>query len=197
MGFVGLQMKQEDVTRKCIVSGKVLEKKHLLRFVATPEGVVVPDFKKRLPGKGVYVSVSRKNLHKAIDANLFAKALKHKIKPVDGLEDMVEQILRHQALQAISLARKAGDLLMGMDKVSEALKKGKVAFLLEATDAGADGAEKILRLAGDLKIYRLFATEELDTALNKINTVHVAFLKGDMSGKVSNEFEKFAYFLNS
>lgn len=190
-------MKQEDITRKCIVSGEVLEKKYLLRFVAMPDGVVVPDFKKRLPGKGVYVSISKTMLGKAISANLFAKALKKKVKPAENLGDMVEQILRHQALQAVSLARKAGELLTGMDKVSEAIKKGKVAFLLEATDAGADGAEKILRLAGDLKIYRLFATEELDKALDKINTVHAAFLKGEMSKMVSHEFGKLADFLNS
>ena len=104
--------------------------------------------------------------------------------------------MRHQALQAVSLARKAGDLLTGMDKVSEAIKKGNVAFLLEATDAGVDGAEKILRLAGDLKIYRLFATEELDKALDKINTVHAAFLKGEMSKMVSREFEKLIVFLS-
>lgn len=190
-------MKQEETTRKCIASGQLLEKDKLLRFVAAPGIGVVPDFKKRLPGKGVYVANSKTLLQKAIAGNLFAKALKQKVNPAPKLEGMVENLLRQSALQSVSLARKAGCLVTGMDKVSEALKKGKVAFLLEALDAGADGQEKIERLAGDLEIFRLFTTEELDKALDKVNTVHAAFLKGDMSKMVSHEFGKLADFLNS
>jgi hypothetical protein len=43
----------------------------------------------------------------------------------------------------------------------------------------------------------LFDIEELDTALNKVNTVHAAFLKGEMAKMVHNEFNKLADFLNS
>ena len=182
-------MKQEETTRKCIASGQVLEKDALLRFVAGPNLEIIPDLKGRLPGRGVYVKNS--------GGNLFAKSLKRKVRPAPELEQMVEKLLRQSALQAVSLARKAGVLVTGMDKVSEALKKGKAAFLLEATDAGEDGNQKITRMAGELEIFRLFATEELDKALDKVNTVHAAFLKGEMSKMVSHEFRKLADFLNS
>lgn len=190
-------MEQENTQRKCIVSGEVLDKDKLLRFVVGPEATVIPDFKKRLPGRGVYVANSRAVLRKAIAGNLFAKSLKQKVRPAEGLESMVEHLLRQSALQIVSLARKAGDFVCGMDKVAEALQKGKVAFLLEATDAGADGHEKIAHLAQKIEIFELFTTEELDQALDKINTVHAAFLKGEMSKKVSHEFRKLADFLNS
>ena len=190
-------MKQEEITRKCIASGKVLKKQHLLRFVALPNNTIVPDFKKRLPGKGIYVSVSKNMLHKALANNLFSKALKQKLKPIENLEQMVEEILRTSSLQAISLARKAGFMISGLDKVSDAIKKNRVEFLLEASDAGAYGTEKISRLAGDTPIYRLFTTEELDKALDKTNTVHCAFLKSAMSNAVSREFDRLNQFLNS
>ena len=190
-------MKQEDVTRKCIVTGKVLEKSALLRFVVGPEAVVIPDFKNKLPGRGVYVSCSSALLHKAVSANLFAKSLKQKVKPMENLEQVVENLLRQSALQAISLAKKAGALITGMDKVSEALKKDKVAFLLEAKDAGDDGRQKIMHLAQNTKIFNLFTSEELDQTLDKVNTVHAAFLKGEMSKMVSREFAKLVDFLNA
>ncbi len=189
-------MEQEETNRKCIASGSILPKSALLRFVAGPDNVIIPDFKKRLPGKGVYVSNSKQMLQKAIEKNLFAKALKTKVKPADNLSQMVENILRKSALDAVSLARKAGCFVCGMDKVCEVLKKNKVAFLLEATDAGADGTEKITRHAGDLKIFRLFTTEELDKALDKINTVHAALLKSDMAEMVSHKFEQMTDFLD-
>ena len=94
-------MKQESITRKCIVSGNILLKDDLLRFVAGPDNLVIPDFKKRLPGKGVYVSNSRQMLQKAIEKNLFAKALKIKVKPIDNLSKMVEDLLRKSALDAV------------------------------------------------------------------------------------------------
>ena len=179
---------QKETTRKCIVSGKVLEKEKMLRFTLTPDGVVVPDFKKRLPGKGVYVINAKKALEKAVKNNLFAKALKIKAKVNDELVEQVENILYKQALDAVSLARKAGVLVWGMDKVVEAIKKKKVAFLLEAEDAGEDGHRKIENYAKDLEIFNLFKIEELDKELAKENTVHLAVLKSNMADMVREKF---------
>ncbi len=190
-------MKKEDVLRKCIVTGKVQEKDKMLRFTVTPDLTVVPDFKKKLPGRGVYVTNAKSVLKTAIEKNLFAKAMKNKAKANAELEVLVENLLRKKALDAVSLARKAGVLLTGMDKVSEALKHQKVAFVLEALDAGADGEKKIASAARDVEVFRLFDIEELDTALNKVNTVYAAFLKSEMAKMVCNEFNKLADFLNS
>ena len=190
-------MKQEELLRKCIVSGKSLDKNKLLRFTLSPEAEVIPDFKKKLPGKGFYVTNSINILNKAIEGNVFAKVCKQKVKVSSDLPVMVEHILRKRALDAISLARKAGCLVTGMDKVVEALKKEKVAFVLEAVDAGNDGKQKIAHMAKELEIFRLFETEELDKALNKTNTVHAAFLKGEMAKMVREEFCRLSDFLNS
>lgn len=190
-------MKQEDVLRKCIVSGETAEKSKLLRFVAVPGGKIVPDFKKKLPGKGIYVTNSRAMLKTAVEKNLFAKAIKGKARAESGLVDMTEQVLRKRALDSVSLARKAGALVIGLEKVLECLKKNGVAFVLEAEGAGEDGHNRVRLAAKNLKIYSLFSSEELDKALSKTNTVHAAFAKGEMSRMVQNEFDKLFDFLNS
>lgn len=187
---------QKETARKCIVTGEVCEKERLLRFTVTPDGQVVPDFKKRLPGKGVYVLNSGKALQKAIEANLFAKALKIKAKVGVELVEQVENLLRKQALDAVSLARKAGALISGMDKVIDALKKGKAAFLLEASDAGEDGHHRIMAYAKDTEIFSLFKIEELDKELAKENTVHLALAKGSVAKMVREAFVRLAAFLN-
>lgn len=112
----------KDTNRKCIVTGNVIDKSGLLRFTVTPDRLVVPDFKKKLPGKGIYVTNSRRLLQKAIEKNLFAKAAKQKAKVAPELDLMVEQLLRKHALDAVSLARKAGVLVTGLEKVLEAIK---------------------------------------------------------------------------
>ena len=68
--------KSDDITRKCIVTGELLDKSRLLRFVVTEDKLLVPDLYKKLSGKGVYVSSSYKHLKFAIEKNLFAKVLK-------------------------------------------------------------------------------------------------------------------------
>ena len=100
-------------------------------------------------------------------------------------------------MDAVSLARQAGVVITGFEKVCEAVKKGKVAFVLEAKDAGADGHNRIMLLAKDLEVFRTYEIEELDKALNKVNTVHAAFLKGEMAKAIRNEFSRFENFLNS
>ncbi len=190
-------MKKDDVTRKCIVTGKVMNKKDLLRFVVTPDLLVVPDFKKKLPGKGIYVTNSKKILQTAIDKNLFAKASKLNVKPNLDLSLQVEGLLKKKALDAVSLAKKAGILVLGLEKVLEVLKKNSVAFVLEAIDAGEDGHNRIVLQAKDTEIFRLFDVEELDKALNKVNTVHAAFVKSEMAKMVHDEFSKLAEFMKS
>ncbi len=181
-------MKEQETERKCIVSGEVKPKEDLLRFTLTPDGNVVPDLKKKLPGKGVYVSCSKALLEQAVAKNLFTKAFKQKAKAESGLANLTGEILRKTGLESVNLARKAGVMLGGFDKIIEALRKGKILFLLEATDAGADGHEKMLSAAKGLKVFALYDTKTTDEALGKINAVHSAFVKSDMADKAYSDF---------
>ncbi len=191
------EMKQTTENRKCIVCGEVKEKEQLLRFTLTPDNRIIPDFKKKLPGKGIYVSVSQAALQKAVDKNLFAKAVKKNVKVNAELTQTVENILRKKGLESICLAKKAGVLITGFEKVSEQIKRGKIAFLLEAADAGADGHQKITNLAAGLEIFTIYDVEELDKALDKVNTVHAALLKSDMAKLVHTDLVRLQKFLNS
>lgn len=190
-------MKQETEERKCIVTGEVKEKDELLRFTLIPGNIVVPDFKKKLPGRGLYVSNSKQVLDTAVKKNYFAKATKGRGRADANLVDLVENLLKKKGLETINLARKAGDLVTGFEKVREVLGKGKAAFILEASDAGADGHEKMLAQAKGLDVFVLYSSEELDKALDKVNTVHAAFIKSEMSKAVYKELKRYEQFLNS
>ncbi len=187
--------KNEDITRKCIVTGEIKDKSQLLRFVRTPDNQIVPDLNKKLPGKGIYVSNSYALLKQAIEKSLFAKVLKKNVKANKDLLQTVENVLHKNAVSAISLAKKAGGVVIGLDKVLEALKADQVSFLLEAADAGQDGMKKLQKYTESMLTYRLFSIEELDKALDKVNTVYLAFLKKEMSKMVQDNFEKLSVFL--
>ena len=189
-------MKINNPNRTCLITGEEKPQELLLRFTLTPDCQVIPDFKKRLSGKGFYISNSKQLLTDAINKNVFRK-LGKSTSIIPNLVEIVENILKNKALDSINLANKAGDLVCGLDKIKEKLSKNQVAFLLQAENAGADGKKKISSAAKDTEILTLFNSEELDKALNKTNTVHIAILKGSMSQNVYNQLQKWQTFINS
>lgn len=187
---------EQDVSRKCIVSGEAKDKSELLRFVAQG-GHLVPDFQKKLKGKGIYVTNSQKMLQTAADKHLFRKAARRQLIEEDEIVNIVVGLMKKRGLDFLNLARKAGVAISGFEKVSEKLKQGKTAFVLEAVDAGADGKKKLASLLGDTPVFDgLYTVDELDTALNKVNTVHVAFLKSEMATKVFAEYKRIKTFFD-
>ena len=188
-------MSRELIERKCIVEGTVKPVAELLRFVEL-NNALLPDFNKKLPGKGMYVTGNRLSLTKALEKKLFNKASRHNLKIAEGFAEMVEDLIKQKALDSLNLARKAGALVTGFEKVKEAVKKNKVDFIVGAADAGDDGKEKVAFFAKSIEIFNLFSIDELDMALNKENTVHLAVLKSDMSRMVYNNLKKYQNFLS-
>lgn len=187
---------EKETNRKCIVTGQVKSKDELLRFVKTPDSRLVPDFNKKLEGRGLYVSNSKKALKTALDKNLFIKSIHLHLKIEDNFLTMVEQLLYKRGLDSINLARKAGALVTGFEKVKEKILKNKVAFLIEAKDASQDGTNKIKAISENIEVINVYNTQDLDTAMNKINTVHVAVLKSDIAKMVYENLKRYQTFLD-
>ena len=188
-------MTDKPIVRKCIVDGITKPTSELLRFVMIGNALY-PDFNKKLPGKGIYVTNNRISLETALAKKLFNKVTRHNLKIDDDFVNIVENIIKTQALNSLNIARKAGALVAGFEKEKEEIKKNKVEFIIEALDAGKDGKEKIAFLAKSVEIFNLFSIDELDITLNKENTVHIAILKSDTSRMVYNNLKKYENFLS-
>ena len=136
--------------RRDIVSGEVMEEDRLIRFVAGPEGTVVPDLARKLPGRGLWVAATREAVEMAANKGLFSRAAKAKLNAPVGLADKVEGACcaaRILDLAGLGLAKRAGDLILGFEKVRDsAIRDGKVAWLVEAADGSEDGRGKLLGL---------------------------------------------------
>lgn len=190
-------MAKETETRKCVVTGKILPKEELLRFVLLKDGTMLPDFNKKLNGHGFYLSVSKKLLQElAAKPNPLNKILHTKTIIGKDLPQIVEHILYQRGLDALNLARKAGDLVLGFEKVKDIIAKGKAAFVVQATDAGEDGRQKITAIAKDLEKFTLYDVVNLSTALNRESTVHLAVKQGQMSAMVHTALKRYQTFLN-
>lgn len=187
-------MQRELIERKCILDGTVKPQGELLRFVEI-DNMLLPDFNKKLPGKGMYVTANRLSLQKALEKKLFHKVSRHNLKVADDFLETVEKLIKQQALESLNLARKSGALITGFEKVREAIRKNNVEFIIEASNAASDGKEKMVLLAKSIEIFNLFSIDELDMALNKENTVHVAILKSNVARMVYTNLKKYQNFM--
>ena len=128
--------------RTCIVTRKSGEPDDLIRFVAGPDAAVVPDLKRKLPGRGCWVTADRLHVERAVAKKLFARALKATSGAAD-LGEMVDRLLVKSALGALGLARKAGAIALGAAKVEAAVRSGEALAVLHAGEASPDGVRKI------------------------------------------------------
>lgn len=179
----------------CILTREVKDEAELIRFVRSPDGVAVPDLARKLPGRGVWVSLDRKVLGEVVKKKLFSKGFAAETTIPPDLPDMVAKALRQQALSLLSLAKKAGEAVTGFMKVEEMLGRGRAKLLFHGTDAALDGCRKLDKLAepGVARIV-LFERRELDLAFGRPNVVHAAVAKGGLAEKLSaavRRIEKF------
>jgi len=180
----------DDVAqRTCIVSRESKDEADLIRFVCSPDHRVVPDLRRKLPGRGVWVSLSRDAVAEACRRKLFARALRVACSAQPDLPEQIESLLEREALSLLSLANKAGLVVQGFGKVEGAVAADRVRLLLAASDGAPDGRRK---LADRLKaspaqdeVVECFNSEQLGLALGRVNVIHAAVAAGPLAEKLA------------
>jgi predicted RNA-binding protein YlxR (DUF448 family) len=185
-----MSRRNETSERTCVVSRKAMAPDALIRFVAAPDGEIVADLRRKLPGRGVWVTASREMVATAERRHLFTRALDGAVHVTPGLADRVDALLLSAATGALALARKAGSLISGFGKVESALAGEAVVALIHAAEAGSDGVSKLAGAARrrfgevQLPVIRCFGGEQLDLAFGRTNVIHAALLAGPAGDNV-------------
>ncbi len=165
--------------RFCVVLRAVRPTDEMLRFVAGPDGTVVPDVKRKLPGRGVWVTATREAVAEAVKRGALQRGLKASVKVAADLPDLVDRLLERAALDALAMARKAGRISAGFDRVEAAIAAGGLAALIHAADAAPDGVRKLAGKAEEkLPVISTFTSSQLDLALGRPHVIHAALLSG-------------------
>lgn len=184
--------------RRCIVSRALLPETRLVRFVASPDGVVTPDPGAKLPGRGAWVEAARAAVETAARKNAFSRAFERAARAPDGLADDVERLLAARCLARLGLARRSGALALGFDQVRALLRDRAPGYLVEACDGAADGRGKVLALAraahGEPPLAGCFSAAEIGEALGREAVAHVAFEPGAEAARFAVEIERLGGF---
>jgi uncharacterized protein len=199
----GPRTDRSATVRMCAVSREVRPIDELIRFVVSPQGEVVADLKRKLPGRGLWVSASRQAVAEAVRRNHFNKGFKRDLRVTAALASDTEALLVRSAIEALAMAAKAGQVVAGFGKVEDALapRQGRsqvkspaqtqVRALIHASDGAADGIRKLDALvrpnvgvndeSHQIPVVTALTSEQLDLALGRSNVIHAALLAGPAS----------------
>ena len=177
--------------RMCAVTREVRPVDELIRFVVSPQGEVIADLKRKLPGRGLWVQASRRTVAEAVRRHQFSKGFKREVRVAPTLPADTEALLERSCTEALAMAAKAGQAVSGFAKVEGLLEQGRAAALIHASDGAADGIRKLDAIAGqtggnigdsrDLPIVTALTSAQLDLALGRSNVIHAALLAGPAS----------------
>lgn len=205
--------KHASPERRCILSGVHGPRAGganggLIRLALSPDGVLAPDVLARAPGRGAWIAVNRAELEKAIANNKIKGALARAFKgapvtfPAD-LPERIEAALLRALTERLGLALRAGQLLMGTDRIADAARSGTVQWLGHAADAGADGVSKLAQawrvgedregsgLSGQILPLDRAA---LSVALGRDNVVHLALTDARAAARVATLLQRLMHF---
>ena len=169
--------------RTCIVTRVSGPPEGMIRFVRGPEGSVVPDLRRKLPGRGVWVTASAETVAAAVKKGAFTRGFKQPATPAPSLVHDLDVLLERDALQALSLANKAGAVTSGSTRVEAAITNEGWTVLVHATDAARDGRRKLDQVLARMTAARgepviLFDSAQLGLALGRPHVIHAALATG-------------------
>lgn len=177
--------------RTCIATGETGAPERMIRFVVGPDGDVVPDLARRLPGRGLWVKAERAAVERAVAKNVFARAARNatgaSVKAAADLSDRVERLLLERALADLGRARRAGRAVAGFVKVEQMVGQRRAGLLVVADEADGDGLAK-LRASG-LPIARLGDAAALGGIFGREQAVYVAVARDDAGGAFIERIE--------
>ena len=177
----------------------------MIRFVAAPDGEVVPDLKARLPGRGAWVTARTDLVARAAAKGAFARALKMKVRAPEDLAERVAGLLKQQALGALSMATGAGQVVAGFAKSEAAIAAGKAGVVLHGADGAPDGLRKLRQAARRVSDEGAagpqwitgFNSDELGLAMGRESVVHAVVKPGRMAAAFARKAMKWHHFVDA
>lgn len=191
-------MVENGPERTCIFCRTTRGKQELLRFVLSPDRLLVPDLLAKLPGRGAYTCMAVSCVKGAAEKKQFSRAFKGEVREADaaGLVNQLRARMEERIASYVSLANKAGKVSSGTDMVLERMKDRLPGFLFIASDISADIGQKVKTQAerNGVEYCTLFDKEKLGALIGKEMRVVVAIQVGGFIGPLKQETAKLRNF---
>ncbi|WP_408870361.1 RNA-binding protein [Gluconobacter frateurii] len=177
--------------RRCLVSREQGPPESMIRFVVSPDNRVVPDLAAKLPGRGMWLSASRDVLDSPRTRQAFARAAKAQVSVPDCLADLVEAGLVQRMLDAVSLSRRAGQIVCGFQKCREWLTSGRAGVVIRSESASPDEFSRLVSGRRSLPVVTV-PDRVLASAFGRDRAVYAVMAPGALAQRLIAEHERFS-----
>lgn len=188
--------KRHTPKRTCLGCRQVMEQHELVRYVLSPDGELLVDYRGRLPGRGAYTCLSRECLRLAVQRRQFQRTLRREPLDIDPevLNVAVLAAIESRIVNLLGMAKKSGVVLSGGKLVIDAMAvPGQVAVVMLAEDVSTGIAEKVISSATYRQIpcWRLLDKERLGRMLGKEERSVVALKVGALAESIKAEMLRY------
>lgn len=194
--------------RKCVLSGERADNSTLIRLALGPDDSVAPDIHAKAPGRGAWIGVCATELSAAQEKGKLAGALKRAFKTskltlCDDMAGRINSALEKAFLERLGLEARAGNLILGAEKIDAAARSGQIFLLLHASDASADGSGKrdqSLRVgngeegSGKGGVKLPVDRDVISAALGRSNAVHLGLIDKKAAERVMHHLGRWLNF---
>ncbi|MDI2091095.1 RNA-binding protein [Commensalibacter oyaizuii] len=182
--------------RCCLVTREKGNPEGLIRFVISPDNVVVPDLTERLPGRGMWLKADQNVLHMAIERRVFSRAAQCQVEVPENLSSMIINGLQCRIKNSLGLARRAGQVTFGFEKVREKISQNVVGLIIQATNGSEEERKRLLSGAKHLPNIAIFTAKELGILFGREYVVHAAIHTGSFVYRILCDNRRLAGFIN-
>jgi len=182
--------------RTCIACRQTKAQDQLVRYVVAPDGVVLIDYRHRLPGRGAYTCIDLECLQTAVTRKQFQRSFQGQCTQISfaSLQKGLQQALLQRLTNLIGMARKSSQVSSGSNAVMMVLRQRTVpALVLISEDISAGIAEKIRELSArqNVSCYQLFSKGMLGQVLGKGERSVLAIQAGPLADAFLLELQRY------
>lgn len=182
--------------RTCLGCREVHVQDKLVRFVRSPDGALLIDYRGRLPGRGAYTCLKAACIRQAVVRKQFERALRLSAPapPPEQLLAALAEAVAERLLGLLGMARKSSQVLSGSNQVLDALDHPeRLAVVILADDVSGGIAEKVGGKARGRAVPCLVYSDKatLGQALGRGERSVTALLKGRLAETFLAEWRKY------
>ncbi len=188
--------------RRCIISNQPAPQSVMIRFALSPDDMLTPDIAQKLPGRGIWLIPTPEHILMAEKGQLLIKKAQKiyqtKVHLKEDLQANIATALLHHITQTLSLMRRAGQAIQGMDKIKTLLKNKnfndkKAMLLMMKPISSLQAGQKIITLAKEQHVSVISGLPERIAcdSFNRENAPFVLIMGGGLAERLLPYIDKY------
>ena len=168
-----------------------------IKISLSPDNQLIPDLHNNLPGRSIWVPANRAQIKDIIAGDELETQLGVQQLFTEDLIFLIEKILRKKILNTISLAKKAGYLAIGLDKIKTRLIGKKHCLIVVAKGAKSLKNYSFFSSNNTSCFENILYQEDLERSTGKNNVKYVGILSKNFKKTIQVDLNKLKGFMGN